>query len=110
MRISIWHESQCSGGYRPGVFAAQLAAAQQYCLTTAGYAPLHEWAKRHTWQMHSPPGEHDLIITPGNNQTIEVRASVARIEEARACDQAGGKIQLHACRHRCCSMCLSHMN
>ncbi len=54
----------------------QLAAAQQYCLTTAGYAPLHEWAKRHTWEMHSPPGEHDLIITPGNNQTIEVRASL----------------------------------
>ena len=61
----------------------QLAAAQQYCLTTAGYAPLHEWAKRHTWQMHSPPGEHDLIITPGNNQTIEVRDLSACIEQAQ---------------------------
>ena len=53
--------------------AMQLAAAQQYCLSTAGYAPLHQWAKKHTWQMHAPPGDHDLIITPGNNQTIEAR-------------------------------------
>ena len=51
----------------------QLAAAQQYCLNTSGYAPLHQWAKKHTWQMHAPPGDHDLIITPGNNQTIEAR-------------------------------------
>ena len=53
--------------------SVQLAAAQQYCLNTSGYAPLHQWAKKHTWQMHAPPGDHDLIITPGNNQTIEVR-------------------------------------
>ena len=78
-------------------FAVQLAAAQQYCLTTAGYAPLHEWAKRHTWQMHSPPGEHDLIITPGNNQTIEVRpfapcwpnlAMTPHVSSPMACVQA----------------------
>ena len=52
---------------------AQLAAAQQYCMVTAGYGPLHAWARAHTWRLHAPPGDHDLIITPGNNQTIEVR-------------------------------------
>jgi hypothetical protein len=24
-------------------------------------------------RMHAPPGDHDLIITNGNNQTIEVQ-------------------------------------
>lgn len=32
--------------------------------------------------MHSPPGEHDLIITPGNNQTIEVRAPLAIVQSS----------------------------
>ena len=72
----------------------QLAAAQQYCLTTAGYAPLHEWAKRHTWEMHSPPGEHDLIITPGNNQTIEVRSFSACIEQAQYCSSCQANAML----------------
>ncbi len=53
---------------------AQLAAAQQYSLVTSGYPPLHRWAKSHMLSMHSPPaGVHDLIMTNGNNQTIEVR-------------------------------------
>ncbi|CAL8471435.1 g10977 [Coccomyxa elongata] len=52
---------------------AKLAIAQQYCLVTAGYPPLHSWAKAHMLRMHAPPvGLHDLIITNGNNQTIEI--------------------------------------
>ena len=50
----------------------QLAAAQQYCLVTAGYAPLHAWVKRHMARMHTVPHGHDIIMTSGNNQTIEV--------------------------------------
>jgi hypothetical protein len=51
----------------------QLAAAQQYCLVTAGYGPLHAWVRRHMQRMHAVPEGHDIIITPGNNQTIEAR-------------------------------------
>ncbi|EIE19767.1 PLP-dependent transferase [Coccomyxa subellipsoidea C-169] len=52
---------------------AKLAAAQQYSLVTSGYPPLHRWAKSHMLSMHSPPaGVHDLIMTNGNNQTIEM--------------------------------------
>ena len=71
---SDWNKALCllSLNGDPCSFV-QLAAAQQYCLNTSGYAPLHQWAKKHTWQMHAPPGNHDLIITPGNNQTIEAR-------------------------------------
>ena len=51
----------------------QLAAAQQYSFTLKGYAPLYDWVKAHAWRMHAPPGDHDIMITNGNNQTIEVR-------------------------------------
>ena len=51
----------------------QLAAAQQYSFTLKGYAPLYDWVKAHAWRMHAPPGGHDVMITNGNNQTIEVR-------------------------------------
>ena len=55
----------------------QLAAAQQYCLVTAGYAPLHAWVKRHMARMHTVPAGHDIIMTSGNNQTIEVGCTAA---------------------------------
>ena len=51
----------------------QLAAAQQYSFTLKGYGPLYEWVKAHAWRMHAPPGGHDVMITNGNNQTIEAR-------------------------------------
>jgi len=54
----------------PGV---QMAAAQQYSFTLKGYGPLHDWVRAHTWRMHAPPGDHDVMVTNGNNQTIDVR-------------------------------------
>ena len=55
----------------------QLAAAQQYAMFTSGYPPLHRWAKAHMLSMHAPPaGLHDMIMTNGNNQTIEVRIAL----------------------------------
>ena len=56
----------------------QLAAAQQYSFTLKGYAPLYDWAKAHAWRMHAPPGGHDVMITNGNNQTIEARAALLK--------------------------------
>ena len=53
----------------------QVAAAQQYSVTLRGYPALHDWVKRHTWALHSPPGEHDVLVTGGSNATIEVGAT-----------------------------------
>ena len=39
-----------------------------------GYGPLYDWVKAHTWRMHAPPGGHDVMVTNGSNQTIEVCA------------------------------------
>lgn len=50
----------------------QVAAAQQYSVTLRGYPALHEWVKKHTWALHNPPGEHDVLVTGGSNATIEV--------------------------------------
>ena len=50
----------------------QVAAAQQYSVTLRGYPALHEWVKKHTWALHSPPGDHDVLVTGGSNATIEV--------------------------------------
>ena len=44
-----------------------------------GYAPLYEWVKAHAWRMHAPPGNHDVMITNGNNQTIEARPAVFHV-------------------------------
>ena len=52
-----------------------MAAAQQYSFTLKGYAPLYDWVKAHAWRMHAPPGGHDVMITNGNNQTIEARTA-----------------------------------
>lgn len=54
----------------------QLAAAQQYCLVTAGYGPLYAWVWRHMRRMHTVPEGHNIIITPGNNQTIEAHTKI----------------------------------
>lgn len=50
----------------------QVAAAQQYSVTLRGYPALHDWVKKHTWALHSPPGDHDVLVTGGSNATIEV--------------------------------------
>ncbi len=51
--------------------ALQVAAAQQYSVTLRGYPPLYEWVKKHTWALHSPPADHDIVVTTGSNHTIE---------------------------------------
>jgi DNA-binding transcriptional MocR family regulator len=72
MYASVLHQANSSldADHMPIV---QLAAAQQYSMFTSGYPPLHRWAKAHMLSMHAPPaGVHDMIMTNGNNQTIEV--------------------------------------
>lgn len=49
----------------------QVAAAQQYSVTLRGYPALQQWIKKHTWAMHSPPADHDVLVTSGSNHTIE---------------------------------------
>jgi len=51
--------------------ALQVAAAQQYSVTLRGYPALYEWVKKHTWALHSPPADHDIVVTSGSNHTIE---------------------------------------
>ncbi len=53
----------------------QMATAQQYSVSIRGYQHLYDWIKAHTWRMHSPPGDHDVTITVGSNNTLEVCAS-----------------------------------
>ena len=53
-----------------------MATAQQYSVSIRGYQPLYDWIKAHTWRMHSPPGDHDVTITVGSNNTLEVCASL----------------------------------
>jgi len=60
----------------------QMAAAQQYSFTLKGYGPLHDWVRAHTWRMHAPPGDHDVMVTNGNNQTIDVRPLPRRARPA----------------------------
>lgn len=55
---------------------AQVAAAQQYSVTLRGYPPLYEWVKKHTWGLHSPPADHDIVVTTGSNHTIEMIMSL----------------------------------
>ncbi|KAL3147261.1 hypothetical protein ABBQ32_002752 [Trebouxia sp. C0010 RCD-2024] len=55
---------------------AQVAAAQQYSVTLRGYPALHDWVKKHTWALHSPPGDHDVLVTGGSNATIEMLMSL----------------------------------
>ena len=52
----------------------QVTAAQQYNMTMQGYDPLRQWVKAHTNNQHHPPssGQHDVLITNGNNHTVEV--------------------------------------
>ena len=52
-------------------FDLQVAAAQQYSVTLRGYPALQQWVKQHTWAMHQPPGDHDVVICSGSNHTIE---------------------------------------
>ena len=59
-----------------------MATAQQYSLSIRGYQPLYDWIKAHTWRMHSPPGDHDVTITVGSNNTLEVCASLLFIRAA----------------------------
>ena len=54
------------------LISAQVAAAQQYSVTLRGYPALHDWVKNHTWALHNPPGDHDVLVTGGSNATIEV--------------------------------------
>ncbi|KAL0025949.1 hypothetical protein WJX77_006756 [Trebouxia sp. C0004] len=54
----------------------QVAAAQQYSVTLRGYPALQQWVKKHTWAMHSPPADHDVVITSGSNHTIEMIMSL----------------------------------
>ena len=53
-----------------------MATAQQYSVSIRGYQPLYDWIRAHTWRMHSPPGDHDVTITVGSNNTLEVCASL----------------------------------
>eukprot|EP00891_Asterochloris_glomerata_P008351 jgi/Astpho2/8351/fgenesh1_pg.00122_%23_86_t len=55
---------------------AQMATAQQYSVSIRGYQPLYDWMKAHTWRMHSPPGDHDVTITVGSNNTLEILMSL----------------------------------
>ncbi|KAK9864365.1 hypothetical protein WJX84_001908 [Apatococcus fuscideae] len=59
--------------------------AQQYNLTSQGYDPLREWVRVHTNEQHHPPpsGQHDILITNGNNHTFEVL--VANLVGAGGC-------------------------
>jgi kynurenine/2-aminoadipate aminotransferase len=55
---------------------AKVAAAQQYCVVQKGYPPLHSWAKQHMLAMHSPPSEHEVMVTGGSNQCIDMVCSL----------------------------------
>lgn len=59
------------------VLHSQVAAAQQYSVTLRGYPTLQQWVKKHTWAMHSPLADHDVVITSGSNHTIEARRAVS---------------------------------
>ena len=59
---------------QPCMFHVQVAAAQQYSVTLRGYPALYEWVKKHTWALHNPPADHDVVVTSGSNHTIEVNS------------------------------------
>jgi hypothetical protein len=57
---------------RPKSTMLQVASAQQYCTTVQGYPALHTWCEGHMKAMHSPPGQHEVLLTNGSNHTFEV--------------------------------------
>lgn len=58
--------------------AVQLAAAQQYNISAAGYPPLLHWVARHVREMHAPPGPHGVLVTDGASHALEVRKGSSR--------------------------------
>lgn len=50
----------------------KVASAQQYCTTVQGYPALHTWCEGHMKAMHSPPGQHEVLLTNGSNHTFEM--------------------------------------
>ena len=47
-------------------------AAQQYSVALKGYPPLQAWAAAHVAALHAPPAGQEVMVTNGNNQTIEM--------------------------------------
>ncbi|KAK9806204.1 hypothetical protein WJX72_005253 [[Myrmecia] bisecta] len=53
-----------------------MTAAQQYNTHGKGYPALYNWAKAHVEALHSPPGEHDLMITTGAQHAFDMISSL----------------------------------
>jgi hypothetical protein len=51
-----------------------LVTAQQLGLSCAGHPPLVRWVAAHVEALHAPPGPHDVLITTGSSNGLDVRA------------------------------------
>jgi hypothetical protein len=49
-----------------------LLAAQQLGMAVAGYPPLRRWVAAHVAALHAPPAAHDVLITAGSSNGLEV--------------------------------------
>ncbi|KAI3427091.1 hypothetical protein D9Q98_007030 [Chlorella vulgaris] len=53
-----------------------LVTAQQLGLSCAGHPPLVRWVAAHVEALHAPPGPHDVLITTGSSNGLDLVASL----------------------------------